>query len=130
MPPAARMNDIIQAVDIHIINIPTPAGPVPTPLPHPYVAPITINCATNVIIGGQPAATLGSQSTFVHIPQGGPFAVPPTGTGQIMAGSATVMIGGKPAARITDMVITCMDSGWVGKPMIIPTGSPTVMIGG
>lgn len=34
---AAKHMDIVMGVDIHIIAIPTPAGPVPTPLPHPFV---------------------------------------------------------------------------------------------
>lgn len=34
---AAKHFDIVMGIDIHIILIPTPAGPVPTPLPHPFV---------------------------------------------------------------------------------------------
>lgn len=128
MPAAAVMGDVITSTDIHTIMIPTPGGPVPTPLPHPYAAPIASNCSTNVMIGGRAAAVVGSQSSFVHIPQGGPFQVPPTGIGQITMGSATVKINGKPAARTTDMVITCTE----GPPaaMISTPGVPTVMIGG
>ena len=40
MMPAAKHLDPVMGVDIHIILIPTPAGPVPTPLPHPFVGMI------------------------------------------------------------------------------------------
>ena len=33
--PAAKQGDHITAIDTHIIMIPSPGGPVPTPLPHP-----------------------------------------------------------------------------------------------
>jgi uncharacterized Zn-binding protein involved in type VI secretion len=41
------------------------------------------NCSMNVMIEGKPAATVGSQAMNVppHIPQGGPFQVPPTNQG-------------------------------------------------
>ncbi|WP_116127012.1 DUF6531 domain-containing protein [Lewinella sp. IMCC34183] len=34
---AAKHLDIVMGIDIHIVMLPTPAGPVPTPLPHPFV---------------------------------------------------------------------------------------------
>ena len=34
---AAKHFDIVMGVDVHIILIPTPGGPVPTPIPHPFV---------------------------------------------------------------------------------------------
>ena len=39
--PAAKQGDKVVATDIHIVNIPSPGGPVPTPLPHPFVAAST-----------------------------------------------------------------------------------------
>ena len=44
--------------------------------------------------------------------------------GPVMAGEATVLIGGMPAARVGDMC-SC-----VGPPDTIAAGSATVMIGG
>lgn len=129
--PAATMGDKIVASDIHIIMIPTPGGPVPTPLPHPFVGTITGGCSTNVLIGGKPAATLGSTAinTPPHIPQGGPFQRPPSNQGTIIAGSATVLINGKPAARMGDRAITCNDP--VDLPVGTVTGTAvTVLIGG
>src|SRR6478672_8434706 len=110
-PPAAKMGDKVVGVDIHIILIPSPGGPVPTPLPHPFNGILDSSLSTNVLIGGKPAATLGSIAHNIpsHIPQVGPFQVPPTNMGTVIKGSMTVMINGKPAARAGDMVNTCND---------------------
>jgi uncharacterized Zn-binding protein involved in type VI secretion len=128
--PAAKMGDKVMASDIHIILIPAPPGPpVPTPLPHPFIGTITGNCSTNVMIEGKPAATLGStaMNTPPHIPQGGPFQIPPTNQGQIIMGSTTVMINSKPAARNGDTVLTCNDPAPMPVGKIIAIGK--VMIG-
>ena len=34
--PAATANHSVTAIDTHIVLVPTPGGPVPTPLPHPF----------------------------------------------------------------------------------------------
>jgi uncharacterized Zn-binding protein involved in type VI secretion len=117
--PAAKQGDRITAVDTHIILIPSPGGPVPTPLPHPFNGIINGSLSTNVLIMGQPAATQGStaQNTPIHVPQGGPFQRPPSNRGQIIAGSPTVLINGKPAARNGDVALTCND------PVDAPVGT-------
>lgn len=127
--PAAKQGDSITAVDIHIIMIPSPGGPVPTPLPHPFNGLINGNLSNNVKIMGVPAATQGSTADNMppHIPQGGPFQKPPTNKGQIMMGSATVMINGKPAARNGDTAMTCNDPADLPAGTVIAVG--TVMIG-
>lgn len=128
--PAAKLGDKIVATDTHIIMVPTPGGPVPTPLPHPFAGTILGNTSSNVLIEGKPAATLGSTATNVppHIPQGGPFQKPPSNQGQIIVGSATVLINNKPAARNGDTALTCND------PVDLPVGKviavSTVLIGG
>ncbi len=129
--PAARMTDKVAAMDIHIILIPAPpAPPVPTPIPHPFNGTITSGIVASVLIDGQPAATLGSiaMNNPPHIPQGGPFQIPPTNQGTIIKGSATVLIGGKPAARMGDTVQTCNDPVPLPVGSII-SGSVTVLIG-
>jgi uncharacterized Zn-binding protein involved in type VI secretion len=124
------MGDKVVGTDTHIIMIPSPGGPVPTPLPHPYAGTITGGCSQNVMIANMPAATVGSTSMAAppHVPQGGPFQVPPTNQGTVTKGSGTVMINNKPAARAGDTVMTCND------PAPAPTSSivavSTVMIGG
>ncbi len=62
-----------------------------------------------VMIGGMPAATVGTMCTCVGPPD------------SIIMGSTTVMIGGKPAARMGDSTAH-------GGSIVI--GCPTVMIGG
>ena len=127
--PGAKQGDQITATDTHIYMIPSPGGPVPTPMPSPFVGIINGNLSSNVKIMGMPAATQGStaDNTPPHLPQGGPFQKPPTNKGQIMIGSVRVMINGKPAARNGDMAQTCND------PVDLPVGTVvavgTVMIG-
>jgi uncharacterized Zn-binding protein involved in type VI secretion len=126
--PAAKQGDTITAVDIHIVLIPSPGGPVPTPLPHPFNGIINGNLSNNVKVMGLPAATQGSTADNVppHIPQGGPFQIPPSNKGQIMMGSLTVMISGKPAARNGDPALTCNDPADLPAGTVVAVG--TVMI--
>lgn len=128
--PAAKQGDQIVATDIHIIMVPSPGGPVPTPLPHPFNGIIDNGLSTDVMIMGRPAATVGSTATNTppHIPQGGSFQVPPTNQGTIMMGSGTVLINGKPAARNGDTAQTCADPVPNMAAQVIAAGS--VMIGG
>ena len=127
--PAAKQGDQVVATDIHIVMIPTPGGPVPTPLPHPFNGALNGDLSSNVNIMGMPAATVGSvaENLPLHIPQGGPFQKPPANKGRIITGSATVMINGKPAARNGDTALTCND------PADLPVGKvvalSTVLIG-
>ena len=129
--PAAKMGDQITAVDTHIYMIPAAAGaPVPTPLPSPFAGMITGGCSTDVNIEGKPAATVGSTAINnpPHVPQGGPFQVPPTNQGTIIMGSSTVMINGKPAARAGDTANTCNDPAGVA-PAGTVVAAGTVNIG-
>ena len=128
--PAAKQGDQIMATDTHIIMIPSPGGPVPTPLPHPFTGLIDGGLSSDVRIEGKPAATQDSTATNTpaHLPQGGPFQKPPSNRATILLGSATVRINGKPAARNGDKANTCND------PADLPAGTvvavSTVMIGG
>jgi uncharacterized Zn-binding protein involved in type VI secretion len=132
--PAAVMGDKAVGICTHIVAVPSPGGPVPTPLPHPYSGTIMSGCEMKVLIGNKPAAVLGCglQHLPPHIPTppGTAFAVPPTHDGKIIKGSATVMIGGKPAARVTDQAMTCTNSAPPGTAVITGPGVSTVIIGG
>ncbi|MBX2875306.1 MAG: PAAR domain-containing protein [Saprospiraceae bacterium] len=99
MPPAARLTDM------HTCPMQTPGVP---PIPH-VGGPIVGPGVPNVLIAGLPAAVLGDMCTCVGPPD------------SIVKGSATVMIGGKPAARMGD---TTAHGG------SIVLGAPNVMIGG
>ena len=127
--PAAKQGDQITATDTHIFMIPSPGGPVPTPMPSPFIGLINGNLSNNVKIMGMSAAMQGSTADNVppHLPQGGPFQKPPSNKGQIITGSATVMINNKPAARNGDTAQTCNDPVDAPVGTVIAVG--TVMIG-
>jgi uncharacterized Zn-binding protein involved in type VI secretion len=126
--PAAKQNDRIVAIDTHLVQPPGLVPPVPTPCP--FSGPITGGVSANVLIQGLPAATIGSSAinTPPHLPVGGTFVNPPTNQGEVISGSATVLINGKPAARQGDRAQTCND------PVPMPVGTvvaiSTVLIGG
>ena len=96
--PAARITDM------HVCPMVTPGTP---PIPH-VGGPIIMPSAPTVLIGAMPAAGVGSLCVCVGPPD------------SIILGSFTVMIGGKPAARMGDT------TAHGGK---IVVGCPTVLIG-
>jgi uncharacterized Zn-binding protein involved in type VI secretion len=127
--PAAKEGDQVVGTDIHIIMIPSPGGPVPTPLPHPFIGQLDGALSSDVNIGGKAAAVQGSTATNTpsHIPQGGPFQSPPSNKAEIQMGSATVFINGKAAARMGDTAKTCNDPSDMPVGTVIAAG--TVFIG-
>ncbi len=92
-------------MDMHVCPMQTPAV---VPIPH-VGGPIMGPGMPTVLIGGQPAATVGDMCTCIGPPD------------IIVKGSVTVLIGGKPAARMGD---TTAHGG------SIVVGCPTVLIGG
>ena len=130
--PAAKQGDQVVATDTHIVMVPSPGGPVPTPLPHPFTGILNESLSGNVKIMGMPAATVDSiaNNTPPHIPTppGTAFQKPPSNKGKVTLGSATVKINGKMAARNGDTVMTCNDPTDMPVGKIIAVG--TVMIGG
>ena len=86
-------------------------------------------CPT-VLIGGKSAWRVGDQYTC-PIPNAPPPAGPGTPHGPGITsppGSVTVLVGGKPAARLSDKI---MEPGAVQPPMTmnpIMMGAPTVLI--
>lgn len=115
------------AVDMHMIQPPGPVTPVI--VPHPFTGMIDGSLSADVNIMGRPAATMSSTATNTppHLPIGGSFIKPPANRGSIIAGSAKVLINGKPAARTGDAATTCND------PVDLPVGTVvalgTVFIG-
>ena len=84
--------------------------------------------ASTVTDKAEPPNRFASVATAVpHVPIGGTFVVPPRLRAQVIAGSGTVFINGKPAARLGDKALECAD------PVDTPTGnvvaSGTVIIG-
>jgi uncharacterized Zn-binding protein involved in type VI secretion len=127
--PAAKQNDQIVGTDIHIVMIPSPGGPVPTPLPHPFTGIIDSGVSGDVFVGGQGIAVQGAtaSNTPPHIPQGGPFQTPPADKGEIMMGSPTVFANGKLVARNGDTALNCNDPADAPTGTVIAVG--TVFVG-
>ncbi len=127
--PAAKQGDRVVATDIHVVMIPSPGGPVPTPLPHPFSGVVAGSLSGNVRVMGRPAATVGSTADNAppHVPQGGPFQRPPSNRAQVIVGSPTVLINGKPAARNGDTALTCNDPADLPVGTVVAAG--TVLVG-
>jgi uncharacterized Zn-binding protein involved in type VI secretion len=126
--PAAKQGDHVVAIDMHLIQPPGPVAPLP--VPHPFDGILDGGLSTDVNIESRPAATVGSTATNTppHVPIGGSFVNPPSNRGEVIRGSATVLINGQPAARAGDTARTCND------PVDLPVGAvvavSTVLIGG
>lgn len=105
-------------IDTHVVLIPSPAGPIPTPIPMPFAGPLSRNLSTTVFIDGDPAAVVGSVADNMppHIPVGGPFQTPPSNEGTVKQGSATVFVDDVALARAGDPVDCC------NYPVDLPTG--------
>ena len=128
MPPAARQGDNVMHDGPHCHAPIHPPAPTPTPVPHPPIPfPIVGMTVPTVMLGGMPAAVMGSMSQNCMIPP-----CVPGGPGIIAKGSATVMIGMRPAARVGDPVAFAACVAPIPSPTgkILPPGAPTVMIGG
>lgn len=129
--PAAKLGDQVRGVDVHIVLVQTGSGTVPTPTSMPFSGVITTGCVPTVLITGKPAAVVGSVAvnTPPHVPTGGRFQTPPSNQGTVLLGSATVLFGGKPAARAGDKVLTCNDpSPAPNGTVVVP--ACTVLVGG
>lgn len=129
--PAAKQGDRVIAVDTHIVMVPSPGGPLPTPLPHPFAGIITGDLSSNVNLMGRPAATAGStaDNTPPHLPAppGTSFQKPPSDKATIQSGSTTVKINGRMAARHGDSAMTCNDPADLPAGTVVAVG--TVFIG-
>jgi RHS repeat-associated protein len=133
--PGAKKNDLIVSAtpgDVHIIMIPSPGGPVPTPIPHPCASMIKDGLAPKVKVMGQPGAVKGSTSKHSppHIPMGpGPFQKPPANKGEIVTASSNVKYESKDAAMMGDTGKMCADPADAPVGKVIGTAM-TVLVGG
>jgi len=129
--PAAKQGDQIVAVDTHIVMVPSGPSLTPTPLPHPFAGMINGGLSGDVKIMGKAAATVDStaDNSPAHIatPPGTSFQKPPANKATIKAGSSTVKINGKKAARNGDTAETCNDPADQPVGKVIAVG--TVFIG-
>jgi uncharacterized Zn-binding protein involved in type VI secretion len=129
--PAARKDDRVTGVDLHIVIVPVPP-PTPMTIPHPFSGQIKSGTVASVLIEGAEAAIVGSvarnEPPHTPIPPTASFSTPPTNEGRVSGGSTTVTIGGQPAARLGDPVRTCNDPVDADTSVIV-SGASTVLIG-
>jgi uncharacterized Zn-binding protein involved in type VI secretion len=123
--PGAKQGDKVVGVDTHILMIPSPGGPLPTPTPMPFNGTISGDLSADVFIEDKAAATKGSTATNSpsHAPTGGPFQTPPSNKGTVQTGSATVFINDKEAARAGDTAMTCNDPSDAPNGTVIATST-------
>ncbi len=125
--PAIVMGDrIVGTCPVH--QVPNPATGVPQPAPPlPFSAPVTLGTKPTVLIGGKPAAVMGSfglnTPPHVGLHVSDPFFAPPTQIGRVLSGSPTVLIGGQPAATATSSCTCCATPGQLAPTVM------TVLIG-
>jgi uncharacterized Zn-binding protein involved in type VI secretion len=125
--PAARMTDKVLQTAPHCHAPIHPPAPTPTPMAHPPMPlPIVLGTVPTVLIGGLPAAVLGSQTSPCML-----AGCVPAGPGVIAMASVTVLIGSRGAARVGDKTShpTCIAPIPAPVGNILPPGCPTVLIG-
>ncbi len=150
MFPAAKFGDIVLGVDLHLVMVPTPGGPVPTPLPHVFQGLVydpvgaAISAALGAVVGGGglvlvnglPAGHTGMEvkgTPHLPTPPGTGFAPNdvPDHQGTLVTGSKTVSFSGSSAARLTSLVSSCNFP--LNLPtstcLAVPMGAP-VLVGG
>lgn len=148
---AAKFGDPVVGIDVHMVMVPSPAGPVPTPLPHPFVGVVfdplgaAMGAAMGAVFGGggavvvnlMPTGNTGTEiESIPHIPtppgvSPAPNDAPPGNEGQLVSGSKTVDFAGSSQSRTLSLVMSC------GFPLnlpssiceAVPMGAP-VVIGG
>ena len=105
--------------------IPSPTGTAPAP-PLPFSAPLTTGLATKVLIGGKPAAVVGSGgiSTPPHTGLADAFAAPPTQRGVVVSGQPSVLVEGKPIATLKSRCSMCL-----GPATTLVATAATVLVG-
>lgn len=144
---AGKQLDLVMGVDIHIVNIPSPGGPVPTPMPHPHIGmlmdpmeylPVV---GTTVFVNGLPAAYAGAAGIAAppHIPMGAGFTKPVDNENELFMGSATVLCCDQPMSALGHMALSCSCVGAPPPPrkgkdpgsgLLLPTSSFLVIPGG
>ncbi len=123
MLPASTHYSLIIGIDIHSVLVPTPAGPIPTPLPHPFIGysfdigdllpKIGATIFINYKIRGC-SFTGGMLGTLKHLPTppGTVFVVPTIGHDAYnFFGSLKVQAQDNLLAVSPFMVMTCNDLG-------------------
>ena|SRR5260221_7397655 len=109
--PVAKQGDQVVGLDTHIVLIPSPGGPVPTPMPFVFSGGLQDSLSASVSVDNMSAAVKGSgaSNTPSHIPIGGSFQNPPSNHATISSGSGSVFADNKALARANDTAKCCND---------------------
>ncbi len=131
MLPASTHLNLIIGIDIHAVMVPTPAGPIPTPLPHPFIGYLFDIADLLPIIGATVfinykmrgcSFTGGMLGTYKHLPTppGTIFVVPTVGHDAYnFFGSLKVKAEGNLLAASPYLTMTCND---IGLPLSFAPG--------
>lgn len=120
--PAAKSGDRITAKHQHMVQPPSGSA---APAFFSFSGSISGGLSTDVFIMGKPAAVVSStaDNASPHVPEAGVLQPEPIEKAQIRAGSETVLINGKGAARHGDRADAC------GLPGGTVEATGTVFIG-
>ncbi|MCD6025571.1 MAG: type secretion protein [Solimicrobium sp.] len=97
--------------DVCITPVPSPLGPVPTPLPYPNesMTMMGVEAVDNILIGGAPAHNLATEIPMSNGDNAGTLLGVVSGTvmgpTRTILGAESVLFGGMPATRLTSMTI-------------------------
>ncbi|MSP17815.1 MAG: hypothetical protein EXR73_14625, partial [Myxococcales bacterium] len=146
----SSMLDPVIGLDLHIVMVPSPAGPIPTPIPMPFVGIVfdPMGLVTGAAIGmlmgggpglvlvnGLPATNCGTEVTckitMPHIPAPGVSFMPPpmpANDAELYFGSYNISLGGSFGVRLGDIALSCSDPVRLPTSVVlaIPKGLPVL----
>lgn len=127
--PVAKKGDQVVGLDTHIVMVSSPGGPVPTPMPMPFVGPLSRDLVDSVKIAHMPVAVVGSKAdnTPTHIPMGGAFQKQPSNVATVKTGSSSIVVAHKKLACLGDSADCCNDPMDTATGQIVAAG--TVLAG-
>lgn len=128
--PIAKEGDRVVGVDTHVVMVPGPTGPVPTPMPTPFAGKLADGLSTTTCADGQAVAAEGAEARndADHVAVGGSFQTQPRNRGTVREGSRSVFVDGKGVAAHGGVVWTCGDPEDAPNGAIVAEG--TVFVGG
>jgi uncharacterized Zn-binding protein involved in type VI secretion len=123
--PTAKEGDRVTGVDTHVVLIPSPGGPIPTPTPMPFAGKLCEELSATAFADNQSIAVQGSvaRNQPEHVPVGGPFQKPPSNRATIQTASATVFADNKAVARAGDTALTCNDPADAPNGTVLAEGT-------
>jgi uncharacterized Zn-binding protein involved in type VI secretion len=123
--PVAKEGDRVVGADTHVVLIPSPGGPVPTPMPMVFSGMLQDALGQSVAVDNQSIALVDSVANNLppHLPLGGPFQKPPANKATISRGSETVFADNLAVARANDPARCCNDPSDQDTGHVIAVGT-------